>query len=311
MKYFYSVLAVSMGAALACGAGPAQAFDVNTAWKEAQKTGVMNLPAHETVTLKKRLYAESLKKLTVDLQGGVIDGSALPKGTSCFHLNTMKNVTFKNGTIKNCPQDGIHFNGVGLTVEDMRFFKSGNCGILTGDSSNLAFRRIETAFHGGANTGGKGSHGIYVSQKAENVLIEDINSHDNSGAAVQVNAVPGGGKNVTIRRVEGYGNGSQGGACLNVAGVTGGSIEGNNCHDNLSGGIAVFDDGNARFPSKDVRIIANRITFQPGKGRYCVTSSAKGNKNITVGGNDCQISGKKFYGEKFGVTDTGNRVVEP
>jgi hypothetical protein len=88
-------------------------------------------------------------------------------------------------------------------------------------------------------------HGIYVSNSGDRPVVRGNRLHDNAGAGVQLNAdlSAGGDGIITDALIENnviYGNGSAGGAAINLDGVQDSVVRNNLLYDNHATGIVNY-----------------------------------------------------------------------
>jgi hypothetical protein len=261
-------------------------FDLELAVKGLKTGQTLTIPPG-TYTLKKRLFIDqkNIQIVGSGSDGTIIEGKNLGPTEDCFFLNGGAGVGIRDLRIQNCGRNGIFaagFTGPGLTVQNVKIFRAGKIGLLTGAVDQVLIENSEFAES-------RQDHGIYISESARGVTLRNNFAHGNMAAGIQTNCVP---SNHSVRsfctdlRVEGNRverNGKRGGAGINTMGVVGGRITGNILRDNLAGGISLYDDGaGAKFCTRDTILEGNEITFQKNQGRYGiqVTKGCTGNSAI-------------------------------
>lgn len=118
-------------------------------------------------------------------------------------------------------------------------------------------------------------HGIYHSNSGDRAVIRRNVAHDNNAGGIQINADPSMGGDGISSECEvsfnvAYGNGTAGGAAINLASVRNSLICNNLLYNNRAGGIALWDDGQGvEWGCKNNRILFNTV-HMPSAGRWAV-----------------------------------------
>ncbi|MBN1296943.1 right-handed parallel beta-helix repeat-containing protein, partial [bacterium] len=152
-------------------------------------------------------------------------------------------------------------------------------------------------------------HGIYVSNSGDRPVIRGNICYDNAGSGIQINAdpaMPGDGitSEAWVENNLCYGNGSSGGAAINLASVRDSVIRNNLLVGNHAGGIACWGDGNGPdWGCKDNVFVNNTIVFDSDDGRWCISLKEASTdavllNNILIGGDDgaLEFSGDSLAG---------------
>ena len=168
-------------------------------------------------------------------------------------------------TIRN---NRVHDNGVA----------SGKTGIFAAFADDLLIEGNESYSNG--------EHGIYISNSSDRYIVRDNRLYQNQGCGVHQNgdASMGGDGILSDGIVEAnliYGNGSLGGAAINMDGVVNALVVNNVIYDNSATGIAIFQQDGA-VCSQNNRILHNTI-LMPSNGRW----------GILIGGTGC--TGNKLF----------------
>jgi len=163
-------------------------------------------------------------------------------------------------------------NGIRLALSDHCTVRNCICsnnferGIFTGFTDDLLLEHNTC-------TGSKDEHGIYVSNSSDRSIIRYNTCFGNNASGIQINAdaSQGGDGISTNPKIYGnilYGNGTAGGAAINLDGVQGAEIFNNLIYENHATGIALFTiDGGG--PSSGALIYHNTIV-QASDGRWCI-----------------------------------------
>ncbi|MCB9317864.1 MAG: right-handed parallel beta-helix repeat-containing protein [Lewinellaceae bacterium] len=139
-------------------------------------------------------------------------------------------------------------------------------GIFTGFTDDLLLEHNTCS-------GSIDEHGIYVSNSSDRAIIRYNTCFNNNASGIQINAdATQGGDGISSNpKIYGnilYGNGSAGGAAINLDGVQGAEIFNNLIYENHATGIALFTiDGGG--PSTGASIYHNTIV-QASDGRWCI-----------------------------------------
>ncbi len=118
-------------------------------------------------------------------------------------------------------------------------------------------------------------HGIYHSNSGDHALIRGNLCYGNAGCGIQINADPSmGGDGISsdceVSNNYLYGNGSAGGAAINLASVRDSLVANNLIYGNLAGGIAMWDDGQGnQWGCRNNRILFNTVTM-PSTARWAL-----------------------------------------
>lgn len=120
-------------------------------------------------------------------------------------------------------------------------------------------------------------HGIYVSNSSDNITIRGNHTFANARSGIQVNAdlSMGGDGIISDSIIEGNrieNNGRDGGAAINLDGVSHSIIRDNTLKNNHAGGIALFRVDGATGSSHNL-VYENHIE-QSAQGRWCVNINA-------------------------------------
>lgn len=211
----------------------------------------------------------------------VIDGLALQGSVrNGLYVATSDNVVVRNCIARN--------NGV--------------TGILTGFCDDVLIENNECAFN-------REQHGVYISCAGDRPIVRHNVLHDNGRCGVQLNgdgksSRPGMGSrydgiisNADVEDNVIYNNGPNGGAAINLASVRNSLISNNLIFNNVSGGIALFNDNikpAVQWGSKNNMIVSNTIYFRPHEGRWCL-SFVNGSTGNFVANNILSGGGKGAY----------------
>ncbi|WOO41415.1 right-handed parallel beta-helix repeat-containing protein [Rubellicoccus peritrichatus] len=163
-----------------------------------------------------------------------------------------------------------------IIVRDCVVEDNGYWGIFTGFVSQLLLS-------GNSSSGSLREHGIYVSNSGDHVTIRNNHVFDNARSGIQLNAdasMGGDGiiSDTLIEQNTIENNGSDGGAALNLDGVSNSIIRGNIMLGNHGGGIALFRIDGATGSTRNI-IYDNRIE-QSADGRWCININSGSFGNI-------------------------------
>lgn len=142
-------------------------------------------------------------------------------------------------------------------------------GIFTGYSEGVQIIGNETSFSGI-------EHGIYVSNSADNPVINRNRVHHNNASGIQINADPaldGDGiiSNAQVAYNVIWENGVGGAAGINLASVVQSKIVNNLLYENHASGIAGWDDGfSPAFGTHD-NLFAHNTVVQASNGRFALS----------------------------------------
>jgi hypothetical protein len=161
-----------------------------------------------------------------------------------------------------------------VAIRNGRYLANHKWGIFSGFADDLVLEHNEAG-------GSKVEHGIYVSNSADRPIIRANLSHDNAGCGIQINADVSTTPEATCawKRAGGvvdgictgavvednvlYGNGSRGGAGINLDGVQDSIVRNNLLFENHASGIANFDERGAAGP-KGMEIVGNTVVQAAG-----------------------------------------------
>ncbi len=142
-----------------------------------------------------------------------------------------------------------------------------------------------------------GEHGIYISNSADNPIVRRNISSNNRACGIQLNADLNTGVNGTqdgiisnwlVENNVIFGNGTSGGAGINLDGDINGICRNNLIYNNLASGIAMYQiDGGV--PSQG-NLIVNNTIYNPNSTRGALVFLAGANNNVAF--NNIFISGK-------------------
>jgi parallel beta-helix repeat protein len=153
-----------------------------------------------------------------------------------------------------------------VTVKNGVFGNNTRWGIFTDFADDLLLENNE-CFGSGLE------HGIYVSNSGDRPVVRGNRLHDNAGAGVQLNAdeSAGGDGIITGALIENnviYGNGSAGGAAINLDGVQDSIVRNNLLYDNHATGIVNYMGDGAEGP-RGMQIYHNTVDMAPD-GRWAI-----------------------------------------
>jgi hypothetical protein len=143
-----------------------------------------------------------------------------------------------------------------ITVRNGSFTNNTTWGIFTNHSDDLLIEN-------NVCSGSINEHGIYVSNSGDRPVLRRNRTFNNRGAGIQLNAdlSAGGDGIITGALIEKniiYGNGSGGGAGLNLDGVQDSIVRNNLLYNNLATGIALFQGDGAAGP-RGMQVLHNTI----------------------------------------------------
>jgi parallel beta-helix repeat protein len=233
----------------------------------------------DTILLQQGTYVGGAwierRNITVRGQGVVVlDGRSATRDNGLDFYATA-GITVDNLKIRYCRRMGIQCTlSSGLTIRNCETSSNAGSGILTGNTSDVVIENC-AAFS-------NGSHGVYLSQSGDRLQVAGNQLYSNARAGLQINAnqdtkvsgnasQDGFSTDCVVEKNTIYGNGSVGGAGINLMGVLRSLIVNNLLHSNLAGGIALWDDGaGPTYACKSNRLLHNTVTFASGRGRYGV-----------------------------------------
>jgi parallel beta-helix repeat protein len=153
-----------------------------------------------------------------------------------------------------------------ITVRNGVFGNNSRWGIFTDFSDDLLIENNEC--YGSVN-----EHGIYVSNSGDRPVLRNNHVHDNVASGIQLNAdlSAGGDGIITNALIEGnviHGNGTAGGAAINLDGVQSSIVRNNLLYDNHATGIVNYQGDGAVGPS-GMEILHNTVD-QAVNGRWAL-----------------------------------------
>lgn len=153
-----------------------------------------------------------------------------------------------------------------VTVRNGVFGNNSRWGIFTDFSDDLLIENNECY-------GSQNEHGIYVSNSGDRPVLRNNRVHDNVASGIQLNAdlSAGGDGIITGALIEGniiYGNGTAGGAAINLDGVQDSVVRNNLLYDNHATGIVNYHGDGAVGPS-GMQILHNTVD-QAVNGRWAL-----------------------------------------
>ncbi len=133
-----------------------------------------------------------------------------------------------------------------------------------------------------------GEHGIYVSNSSDRFTIRGNRLYDNAGCGLHLNgdAEMGGDGILSNGLVENnviYGNGTEGGAAINMDGVADTLVRNNLLYDNHATGIALYQEDGA-VCSHHNRVLNNTV-LMPADGRWAIILGADDCTDNQIGNN--------------------------
>ncbi len=253
---------------------------IDNPWKSIQH-GIDQIKVGDKLIIKSGTYDEKIyinksgksnEKITIegeDVTKTIINGNGI-EGDTIFIENSSY-IKITNLTVLNGGRAGIR-----LSYSDnieLTYLLINNCvkwGIFTDFSDYTYISNCEVS-------GSKQEHGIYISNSSDNATVRNSISYNNHACGIQINADPSMGgdgisSNCLIENNILYGNGTGGGAAINLASTRKSIIQNNLIFKNYAGGIALWDDAQGeKWGCKDNKIIHNTIYFSDGYGRWCIS----------------------------------------
>lgn len=209
------------------------------------------------------------------------------------------------------PRAGIRISmSSNIIVSSGVFADNGVWGIFADFSNDLIFEDNEAS-------ASRAEHGIYVSNSSQRPIIRRNRLFNNAGGGVQINADASmGGSGITegaiIERNVIFGNGSRGGAAINLDGVVNSIIRNNVIHNNRAGGIALFRSDGASGPRGN--LIANNTVVQPGTARVALQLAASAGVNVVRNNILLQLGTRAglelVNNSDVNFTDSNNNIVD-
>ncbi len=289
---------------------------INDPWKTIQH-GVNNINAGDKLVIKSGTYNEKIyinksgeegKEIIIegeDVRNTIITGANL-EGDTIFMENSSY-IKLTNLTMVNGGRAGIR-----LSYSDnieLTYLLIGNCGkwgIFTDFSNHTYISNCEVS-------GSKSEHGIYISNSSDNATIRNSIVYNNYACGIQINADPSmGGDGISIDcLIENnilYGNGTGGGAAINLASTRDSVIQNNLIFKNYAGGIALWDDAQGyEWGCKNNKLIHNTIYFAQNYGRWCI-SVKNGSTGNTIYNN--VMSGGRNGGFEYDNSSVSNLIID-
>jgi len=191
-----------------------------------------------------------------------------------------EHVIIDNLTIENAQRAGIIVNGSRhVTVRGCKISNNRVWGIQTVLSDFVTVEQCDIS-------GSREQHGVYFST-TDHPVVRECRIHGNNACGIHMNGdvSEGGDGMITGGVIEGNeisGNGSGGGAAVNMDGVERTLVRDNRIYDNLAGGIAVFHQNGLRTGAGN-EIRDNDVRFAPGKGRYALSMTGGAVDTVSVG----------------------------
>lgn len=231
------------------------------------------------------------------------DGFSGNANRDLFFFDEAAHIVLHGIEIQRAPRSGVRISrSPHITVQACRIHDNGRWGIFTDFSDH-------TAAYGNDIWGSGREHGIYFSNSGDHLVAIGNHLHDNHASGVQINADPrllqpelgttgdGISEHCLIARNLITGNGTGGGAAINLASVRNSTIVNNVLLENLASGIAMWDDGQPDpmpWGSRNNLVAHNTVVFESGEGRAAIAFSnfSTGNtfrNNILVGGRRAAI----------------------
>jgi parallel beta-helix repeat protein len=158
-----------------------------------------------------------------------------------------------------------------------------------------------------------GEHGIYISNSADNPIVRRNVCSNNRACGIQLNADLNTGNgdqdglisNWLVERNIIFGNGTSGGAAINLDGDINGKCLNNLIYNNLASGITLYAIDGARPSSNN--LVANNTIYNPNSTRAALYLDDGANNNVAF--NNILLSGKGMdVGTVSGFTHDYNVV---
>ncbi|NQU41413.1 MAG: right-handed parallel beta-helix repeat-containing protein, partial [Lentisphaerae bacterium] len=165
-----------------------------------------------------------------------------------------------------------------ITVRSNVVHDSAYTGIFTGFTDDLLIENNRCYLNG--------EHGIYCSNSGDRPVVRANRCSTNTSSGIQFNgdlSIGGDGtiSDVVVDSNVLYGNGSTGGAAINLDGVDGGDVINNLIVNQHATGIALFQ-GNGAIATRNVRVIHNTV-LTAGGGRWAIDiADASGVSNTVL-----------------------------
>jgi len=216
-------------------------------------------------------------RITFHAGSGVIIDTPNPvNGLDGINLEGASFVTVEGFQVLNMPRAGLRsVSNDGCILRQNVSQGNGYWGILTGWSENIVIEENTTS-------GSVREHGIYVSNSADGAVVRNNIVFGNRASGIQFNAdasLPGDGIH-SRNLIEGnilYGNGTGGGAALNLDGFQESVVRNNLLYDNHATGIVLYR-GRAAAGSRN-NLIENNTVVMAADSRWVllITDGSDGN----------------------------------
>lgn len=233
----------------------------------------------DTVVLQAGTYTAGAlvnkKNVTIRGEGAVVLDGAASTRIDGVTIDQTTDITLENLKIQNCKRMGVFcVLSQRVAMRNCELVANAGSGILTGHAHDVL---VENCYSHD-NIG----HGIYLSESGDRLTVRGNRLFGNHRAGLQINAHQDSpnandpsndslSKEVVVENNVITGNGTLGGAAINLMGVQNGLLVNNLIYNNLAGGIALWDDGaGAAYGCKNNRLWHNTVVFPNGKGRYGV-----------------------------------------
>jgi hypothetical protein len=261
-------------------------------WQTLQKAGDSARAGDDVIVLpgiyqgfRARNSGTALAPVRFLAQPGVVvssPGSANSNSDNIW-VRDVDYVVIDGFEVRNAPRAGIAVQGeptanaTGVVIRRCFCHDNGRWGIFTGFARDLLLEDNETS-------GSVAEHGIYVSNSGDRPVVRRNHVHDNHASGIQLNADPAqqgsdpndpqGDGIIVDAVIEAnviHGNGTGGGAAINLASVRMSVIRNNLLYANNASGVAGWDDGEGSnlYGTRDNQIVGNTIV-QPSNGRFAV-----------------------------------------
>ncbi|HND51952.1 MAG TPA: Calx-beta domain-containing protein [Pirellulaceae bacterium] len=244
--------------------------------------------------------------------GVLIDAPNPENNLDGINLEGADYVTIENFTVNDMPRTGIRsVMNTNAVIRGNTIDHSGFWGVLTGWSYNLLVEgnSVSHSVH---------EHGIYISNSSDDGIIRNNLVYENHDSGIQFNAdgfLEGDGvhsRNIVEGNVL-FGNGTGGGATINLDGFQDGIVRNNLLFENHSTGIVLYV-GYAAEPSTN-NVVANNTVVMASDARWALLleNASSGNtivNNILLNKNPNRGSITADDSSRVGLVSDHNIVVD-
>lgn len=265
---------------------PGDAFDAAAARLKAGDTLVVEAGVYTNGWTVNGLKGTAEAPIVIRGEAGAVLQPVHEREGIVFWGEPSEHVTIEGLTVYGARRAGVIVSGSRqVTIRGCTILSNGVWGVQTSLSESIL---IEDCDIGGSQA----EHGIYFST-TDAPVVRNSRIFDNASCGIHMNGdkSEGGDGMISGALIEDcriYGNGSKGGAAVNMDGVERSTLRRNLLYKNEAGGMVSFVQNGARSGEGNV-FVNNTIAFDRGRGRFGISiqgraASATVERNIVVTG---------------------------